>query len=173
MFQKLMIVMFAPILMSGCDDSATEISREAANRQAQQNTAMAELNKEVTRGTQRLVEADSQTRKEIVGVHHELQAERTRLDTRWEALEQERRQIAGERRTESMLVPISGLLLATIVLGFCWYALAAVRHDDGNDAQLNELLIHEILPDETPLLTSSQPMPSLISNSAPEPPAKG
>ena len=69
------------ILTSGCDDRATQIAREAANRQAQQNTAMADLNKEVASGTHQLVEADAQTRKEIVGVHHELQAERTRLDT--------------------------------------------------------------------------------------------
>src|SRR4051812_28760879 len=89
---------------SGCDDRATQIAREAANRQAQQNTAMSELNKEVAAGTRELVAADSQARKEIVGVHHELQAERTQLDTGWDALENERRQIADERRTESMLV---------------------------------------------------------------------
>ena len=103
------------ILISGCDDRATQIAREAANRQAQQNTAMADLNKEVASGTHQLVEADAQARKEIVGVHHELQAERTRLDTGWNSLEQERRQIAGQRRTESMLVPViqAGGLLAS------------------------------------------------------------
>src|SRR5882757_4159100 len=94
------------ILISGCDDGATQIAREAANRQAQQNTAMADLNKEVAGGTHQLVEADAQARKEIVGVHHELQAERTRPDSGWNALEQERQQIASQRRTESMLVPV-------------------------------------------------------------------
>ena len=48
------------ILTSGCDDErATQIAREAADRQAQQNTAMAELNKEVASGTRQLVEADA------------------------------------------------------------------------------------------------------------------
>ena len=93
------------ILISGCDDRATQIAREAANRQAQQNTAMADLNKEVAGGTHQLVEADTEARKEIVGVHHELQAERTRLDTSGIALEQERKAIATQRRTESMLAP--------------------------------------------------------------------
>jgi len=69
------------ILIGGCDDRVTQISREAADRQAQQNTAMAELSKEVASGTQRLVGADAQARKEIVGVHRDLQAERMRLDT--------------------------------------------------------------------------------------------
>ena len=121
------------ILMSGCDDRAAQIAREAADRQAQQNTAMAELNKEVASGTHRLVEADAQARKEIVGVHRDLQAERTRLDTGWSDLEQERRQIAGERRTESLLAPAvqtAGLLaVVALVLGFCWYALVKVRHE--------------------------------------------
>ena len=93
-----------------------EIAREAANRQAQQNTEMANLHQEVASGTHQLVEADAQARKEIVGVHHELQAERKTLDTGWNELEQQRRQIAGQRRTESMLVPVFGLLLALC----CW-----------------------------------------------------
>ena len=91
----------------GCDDRATQIAREAADRQAQQNTEMAELNKEVASGTHQLVEADAKARTEIVGVHHDLQAERTRLDTSWSELESERREIAGQRRTESMLVPVT------------------------------------------------------------------
>src|SRR5215212_1731394 len=79
---------------SGCDDRPTQIAREAANRQAQQNTAMSELNKQVAGGTRELVAADAQARKEIVGVHRDLQTERTRLDTAWGALEKERQHIA-------------------------------------------------------------------------------
>ena len=114
----------------------------------------------------KLVEADAQARKEIVGVHHDLQAERTRLDTSWNELEGERRQIAGQRRTESMLVPVTSLvgggLLVVVLLGFCWYALVAVRRGDDTDAELNELLIHEILPDEPPLLSVGSRPPALL-----------
>src|SRR4051812_43412596 len=157
------------IATSGCDNSATHIAREAADRQAQQNTEMAQLNKEVASGSHQLVEADAKARQQIVGVHHDLQAERTRLDTSRSELESERRQIAGQRRTESMLVSmtslIGGVSLVVALLGFCWYALVAARRDDGTDAQLNELLIREILPDETPLLSSNQKPPSLLSQS--------
>jgi hypothetical protein len=153
------------MLISGCDDRVTQIAREAANRQAQQNTAMADLNKEVAGGTHHLVEADAQTRKEIVGVHHELQAERTRLDTGWNSLEQERRQIAGERRTESMLAPTiqaGGILaLALVLLGFCWYAIGASRRSEGSVVELNELLVREILPDESTRLFPSRVSPLL------------
>jgi hypothetical protein len=151
------ITLFA--VTHGCDKSDTQIAREAADRQAQQNTEMAELNKEVASGTHQLVEADAQARKEIVGVHHDLQAERTRLDTGWSELEGERRQIAGERRTESMLVSVSsvigGTALVVTLLGFCWYALVVSRRGEDTDAQLNELLVEDVLADQPTLLPNS------------------
>ncbi len=159
-------------VIPGCDDRVTQVAREAADRQAQQNTAMVELNKEVARGTHQLVEADAQARKEIVGVHHDLQAERQRLDTGWSDLEGERQQIAGQRRTESMLVSVSTLIgavsLVVALLGFCWQALVAARRGDDTDAQLNELLIREILPDEKLLLSSSWQTQSLLGHSGPD-----
>ena len=176
MYQKLKPRTWIPwttllILISGCDEEATRIAREAADRQAQQNTAMAELNKEVAGGTRRLVEADAQARADIVGVHHDLQGERSRLDGGWSALERERQQIASQRRTESMLVPatkvVGGLALVVVLLGFCWYALVAIRHSDDTDAQLNEILIGEILPDVSPLLLRGQHSPSLLGHAQP------
>src|SRR3954463_16626580 len=86
----------AIVLTSGCDDRATQISRQAADRQAQQNIAMVELNKEVASGTHQLVEADAQARKEIISVHRDIEAERARLDSSWDALERERQKIAAE-----------------------------------------------------------------------------
>jgi cell division protein FtsL len=156
----------------GCDDRASQVAREAANRQAQQNTAMAQLNQEVASGAHQLVEADAQARKEIVGVHHDLQAERTRLDTGWSALQVERQQIAGERRTESMLVSMTTLLggvsLVVVLLGFCWYALVAARRNDGADDELNELLVCELLPSEPLLSSTGSPLPALHGPSQPE-----
>ena len=111
----------ALILMSGCDERAAQIAREAADRQAQQNTAMAELNKEVAGGTRRLVEADAQARKEIVGVHRDLQAERTRLDTGWDDV---RRRAASDRRPAPNRVAAgpgdSGRRLIRRLWRWCW-----------------------------------------------------
>jgi hypothetical protein len=154
------------ILMSGCDDRATQIAREAADRQAQQNTAMAELNKEVASGTQRLVEADAQARKEVVGIHRDLQAERARLDTSWGDLEQERRQMAGERRTESLLAPtiqtVGVLAVVALVLGFCWYALVKVHDKDELECSVTNLLIEEVLVDDPqPRLANRERTPLL------------
>jgi hypothetical protein len=175
MFQKLnqttwILSIALPILATGScsDDKSTQIAREAADRQAQQNTEMARLNKEVAAGSHQLVEADAKARQEIVGVHRDLQAERGQLNSGWDQLEDERRQIAGQRRTESMLFSLGTLIgsvfLVVALLGFCWYALFTARRGDGMEAQLNELLVHEVLADEPALLSSSQQPPSLLEH---------
>jgi hypothetical protein len=154
---KMWILWIATLIVtSGCDDRVTQVAREAANRQAQQNTVMAELHQEVATGTRELVAADAKARGDIVGVHHDLQSERARLDTGWNALETERRQIASQRRTESLLGPlvplIAGTVLVIVLLGFCWSAVGAAHTSDSRDCRLEDFLVREILPDETPPL---------------------
>lgn len=139
----------------GCSAEATRVAREAADRQAQQNTAMTELNKEVARGSHRLVEADAQARHDMVGVHHDLQAERSRLDSRWSTLDSERQQLVSDRRTESLVVTVApliggGLAVATLV-GFCWWLLVSAAADRRVDARLNEVLLAEVLPGQSTL----------------------
>jgi hypothetical protein len=159
------------VLTSGCDERATQIAVEAAGRQAQQNTVMAELNQEVASGARYLVEADAKARGEMVAVHRELQAERTRLDSGWTALDQERRNVASQQRTESMLLPTisltGGISLAIVLLGFCWYALVASRRHDDADSELSELLVREFLAEQLPLLPASERPPGLLGQFRP------
>ncbi|MEX0669133.1 MAG: hypothetical protein WD060_01585, partial [Pirellulales bacterium] len=116
------------------------------------NATMAALQQEVASGTHELVAADAEARQQIVGVHHELQAERTRLDGGWTDLHQERRTIARERRTESLLAPAiqvgGGLALVVVLLGYCWYALVRIRISEPADADLSALLVTELLDEE-------------------------
>src|SRR3982750_1835433 len=108
----------------GCEEKNSQIAREGADRQAQQNTEMAQVNKEVAAGSHQLVEADAKARQEIVGVHRDLQAERSRLEADWTELHAERKEIATELRTESTFVSVAKatgyLFLVVTVLGFCW-----------------------------------------------------
>jgi hypothetical protein len=156
-------------LASGCDERATQIALDAADRQAQQNTAMAELNTEVAAGTRRLVEADAQARKEVLTAQRELLAERNRLESGRMALDQERRHIAGLRRIDSVLVPaitpIGGIALVIVLLAFCWYALVASRRND--DAELSEFLVSELLAYQLRLPSPSQRLPTLLAQSRP------
>ncbi len=137
-------------LLVGCDEKdqykeVAQVAREAADRQAQQNDEMARLNREVVEGTRQMIEADTAARKDAmavqhemvegtrqmieadtaarkdaIAVQHEIQAERVTLNDGFDKLEGERKQIAQERRTESMLVPafekIGGALVATAVV---------------------------------------------------------
>lgn len=160
----------------GCDGRVTQMAREAADRQAQQNIAMAELQKEVASGSHQLVEADAQARQEIFGVHHDLQAERTRLDTSRSELESERREIASQRRMESLLVAVvsamGGFSLVVMLLGFCWYALVVARRGDGFETELNELLFQELLADQLLTLPGEQQPAELPDLSAHPQPRK-
>jgi len=146
------------VAMAGCGENAevARVATEAANRQAQQNTEMARVTAQVAEGSHKLVEADAQARKEIVKVHQDLQAERQTLNGQWNALEGERRTIAEDRRTVSMLVPVAqavgGLLLAAVVVGYCWSLLFGLRKTDDSDVQLNELLLQEFVAEQPKLL---------------------
>jgi len=67
--------------LAGCEEEdrykeAARVSEKAADRQAEQNAEMAHLNREIAEGTKRMVAADAETRKEIIAVHQDIQAER-------------------------------------------------------------------------------------------------
>jgi hypothetical protein len=138
---------------SGCDERVVEVAREAADRQAAQNQQMGELQTEVARGTRSLVEANAAARQEMVGVHRDLQAERQQLGTGWNALETQRQQLARQRRTDSLLLPLAcavgGLALVTVLIGFLWQLLANARSSGSIDGELNELLIKQVLASDT------------------------
>lgn len=169
---KLLTFLQLAVLTAGCDDRASQIAREAADRQAEQNKTMTELHDKVADGSRKLVDADAQARREMVGVHRDLQAERKRLDSDWRGLEAERRQTASERRTESLLVPLletAGVaVLTALALGFAWYALAAARHSEPAEAELNELLLRELLSDELALLPGPPGQSKLLEPPQPE-----
>jgi hypothetical protein len=149
----------------GCDDHNSQIAREAADRQAEQNRQMAQVTKEVAAGTHQLVEADAEARKEVIGVHRDLQAERSQLNNGWNELENERRHIASQRRTDSMLVSVATLAgevsLVLALVAFCWFVLLGVERDSNADSPLNELFVHEILTGELLKLPVGEQPPSL------------
>jgi outer membrane murein-binding lipoprotein Lpp len=102
---SVVMVLCGPLLIAGCNenDRVAKVATQAAQRQAQQNTEMARLNREVAEGTRRMVEADAEARKDIFIVHQDIQAERAELSEGFDSLESERQRIAEQRRTESIL----------------------------------------------------------------------
>jgi hypothetical protein len=163
------------LLFVGCGEQhhyreVAEVAQQAADRQAQQNTEMAQLNRDVVDGTRRMVAADAVARKDIITVHQGIQDERAGLKDGFDALEAERKEIAGERRTESILVPAAkatGMaVVAVVVVGFCWALLFGLRRSNTTDAELTELLIHDLARDEPRHLRGASTQPALESRSA-------
>ena len=156
------------ILIAGCDSNqrVAQVATEAADRQARQNEQMVRVTDQVAEGSRKLVEADAIARKEIVVVHRDLQAERATLGNQWNNLEAERQQIAQDRQTVSMLVPVAqavgGLLLATVVVGFCWSLIHGLRKTNANDSELKELLLREFASDQPSLLPAPGMQPMLV-----------
>ena len=145
-------------MIAGCsdDERVARIATQAADRQAQQNEEMTRLQREVAQGTRRLVEADAEARREIVVVHQELQSERGELNEQWNTLEDERKEIARQRRVQSAFVPIAqgiGMaLLTALLIGFCWSLVYGLQRTDDSDAQLVEMLVRDIASDRPAIL---------------------
>ena len=107
-------------------------------------------------------------------VHQEIQAERATLSDGFDKLETERKEIAQERRTESVLVPaikvIGGSAVAVAVVLFCWALLVGLRRSDATDADVSELLISELVSEHPRLLSATSRLhgsPPLLSAADP------
>jgi len=133
------LIALAIISLVGCDEDErlARLSEKAADRQASQNQEMTKLNREVAEGTKRLVKADAESRKELVSLQRDLQAEQSEIGHQRDQLETERKQIAQQRRRDPIIAnAITGLgvLLACLApLLLCWYLLRGVR-DENDDA---------------------------------------
>jgi Flp pilus assembly protein TadB len=146
------------VSLVGCDERdarLTQLAREAANRQADQNRVMAE----VQRGAQ-------QSQAEVGRQRDELEAER--------------RQIAQQRHRDPLIasaITTVGLVLACLLpLLLAAYILHCVQGPGVADAAVTEVLVRELVS-ENPLLLSPpkgrpglerQPPPAIEQEGTPE-----
>lgn len=148
------------VVVVGCskppDAQIVEMAREHAARQAEQSRQMAELQKDVTEGSRRLVEADAEARSELVILQHDLQADQHEVGRQRDMLEQERKEIAQQRFRDQAIIaaiPTIGLLLICgLPLLLCVHVLRAVRTSEAPDAALTEMLVNELTTDQPRLL---------------------
>ena len=154
------LLLFGPFLalLGGCasDERVVTVAREAADRQAQQSDHLAET-----------VRAETQAHQEMARLQRDMQAHQAEIGRQRDALEAERREIAQQRRTESLLAPMMesfGLLLAVaLVLGFCWSLLIGL-HREGepeHTAVANELLLQELILQQPEALPTAASPPSI------------
>jgi hypothetical protein len=156
-------LLFAAIAMgtvvAGCDSDqrAVEISRESLNRQAEQNHEMARQNQSVTATTQQLIQSETDVQHDGSQLHEQLHTERSALDQQRQDLEGERRSLADERQRDSILgqaIPgVVAMIVAALPLVVCWYLARSMFVSVSDDSTAAEILIEQ-LATQGPLLTA-------------------
>jgi len=142
----------------GCnsgDERLVELSRQSADRQAEQNRLVETNNRQVLEATDRLVEADAKSRTENIELHRQIEAERSGVNQQRDALEQERRQIAQERNQDPIvadsILAVGELIAAILPLLVCVFLLRGLFHKSDQEA-LAEVLIEDLVSRQ-PLLS--------------------
>jgi hypothetical protein len=137
-------------VLAGCDEDKrlAKMAQENAQRQAEQNQEMARLNREVAEGSKRLVTANAEANDRLLSTQQKLDDQRTQIDV-------ERHVLADERHRESILGPLISklgtLLVCALPLVLCWFLLHGLRQG-GQEADVSELLIEEIVAEQPTLL---------------------
>ena len=117
-------------LIMGCgapDEQWAKFAQQAAQEQAAQNKRVAEASRLVAQSQERLIEADAQSRAELIALQQDLRGDQVEVGRLRDNLEVERRQIAQQRRLDSatgaglvtlglLLVCLAPLLLAAASL---------------------------------------------------------
>jgi hypothetical protein len=123
------------LIAIGCnssDDRLVELSRQSTERQAEQNRLVETNNRQVLEATNRLIDADAKSRTENVELHRQIESERAGINEQRDALEQERRQIAGERIRDPIIAEsiqaVGGLIAAILPLLVCLFLLRGLFH---------------------------------------------
>lgn len=162
-----LVLMTITLTLTSCesqDERLVEMARESSRRQAEQNQQMARLTEQVAETSQRLVEEDAKARTEMVGVHRELQQERSEVGHQRDSLEADRRELADARRREPIIaaaITTAGLLMACLApLVIAWLCLRQTGQSSAA-ADVTEMLTLDLTADEPLLATASAPRPLL------------
>ena len=101
----------------GGDQRLGDLASQVTHEQARQNERMADASKAIAQGTKQLVESDAQARHDVIKLQQDLRKDIAEIGQQHDALELERKALARERKTESMLssaLIVLGLLVASL-----------------------------------------------------------
>jgi hypothetical protein len=162
-----LLLLFAVMLVTGCDEDkrVAQLSKEAADRQAEQNQLMARQSQQTAEATKELVAADAKARKDLTALQQNLREDQAEIGKKRDDLELERQKIAAEKNWDRLLAPVLSnfgvFLVITAALSFCGYILMGLRHEKTTDASVEELLIEELVSEHPRLLPPMQQKPAL------------
>lgn len=159
---------------TGCDrEELLELAKRHNLSEQDRNRLMAELHGQVAEGSREMVASDALARKELVTLHREVQAERAEFGRQRDVLEEDRKQLAVERKRDSLtasaIISLGTLAACLAPLVICW-CLLRCSPDDADDSQVAELLLSDVVAGSPVLLERSDPnIPKLNRPSDPGP----
>lgn len=139
------ILLVGPMcFIAGCsepDGRLAQFAEQATAQQAAQNRDMSRANQQLTEATQRLIEREAAASQELLAHQQQLRQDQAEVGQQRDLLEQERKQAAAARLTESkwgaifsaaafVLAALSPLVLAAIALLASWRPSADPTYGD-------------------------------------------
>jgi len=147
------------LYVCGCnspDDRLLELSRQSLDRQANQSELLARQGQTINESAQKLVEAEAESRRELLAATRDLQAERERLDDRAAALDRLRAENARASQREPLIassIQTGALLIACVLPLVLGLAVVWNLYCPRDDAEaMGELLVDELASNRPRLL---------------------
>lgn len=159
MIKRLILLTIAIVALTGCessDERLAKMAQDSVEQQKAQNQEMSRLNREVAQGVTQLVEAENESRKELIGLQRDLQDQQAEVNSQRDALESERQTIVKQRHRESLLAPVISsvglLLVCALPLVLAWHLLHGWRSAKDDEVAIGELLVQDLTSNHPRLL---------------------
>lgn len=160
------------LIVIGCrsdSDRVAEMATRHASEQAELSRQTVKLQNELVEGTQKLVEADAQARRDFLELEGKLDDQRVEVGRRHDELESERREIAKQRYRDPI---VANALIAAATLLACllpmllagWLLRSQLNETDEFTA--TEILLEEISARHPALASPSRPAMNHESNTS-------
>ena len=151
------------VIAMGCQSESDRIAELATQHATQQNELSretVELQAELIEGTQQLVEADAQARRDFIELEGRLDQQRLEIARRHDDLEDERQVIAKQRIRDPIVadavIAIGSLLACLLPLLVAGYLLRCQLSEPDDHATI-EILLQEITAGSPALMASNRP----------------
>lgn len=160
------------LIAIGCQSDSDRVAELASRHAAQQNELSREtvkLQNELVEGTQKLVEADAQARRDFLELEGQLAEQRAEVGRRHDELEDERREIAKHRYRDPIvanaLIAAATLLACLLPMLLAGWLLRS-QLDATDDYTATEILLDEISARHPALASPSRPAMNHESNTS-------
>ncbi len=160
----LILAIVLAIVLAGCGDTerVVEITRQADERQAEQNRQIA-----------RVVNEETVFRQDAAKLQRDLRADQAAIAQQRDQLEAERRDIAGWRQWAIFFTPLLESLgvvaVVVAVLSYCGFLVHTLREQSPADAVLADSIVQQILSVSVESLPPPTQLPSDIDSQFPIP----